>query len=106
MAALKAFQKAAGLPETGKGDAATRAALGLTPAVDKPAEPEQPAQPGGVRVTGDEVNIRTGPGIDFEAVKAVKKGALLTPVGAAGWRPILLDGDVCWISEKYSEVVE
>ena len=105
VAALKAFQKAAGLPVTGIGDAATRAALGLTPAVDKPTELEQPAQPGGVRVTGDEVNIRTGPGTDFDVVKAVKKGALLAPVGVDGWRPVQLNGEVCWISEKYSEVV-
>ena len=107
-AAVKAFQKAAGLPITGKGDAATLAALGLAPAAEAPTEPtkpEQPAQQGSIRVTGDEVNIRIGPGTDFDVLKAVNKGALFTPVAVDGWRPVLLDGEVCWISEKYSEVV-
>ena len=104
LAALKAFQKSAGLPVTGKGDAATLAALGLAPVVEKPPEPEQPAQPGSVRVTGGEVNIRTGPGTGFDVVKAVKKGMLLAPVDVSGWRPVLLDGEVCWISAEYSEI--
>ena len=98
-AAVKAFQKSAGLPVTGKGDAATIAALGLAP------EPEQPAQPGSVRVTGGEVNIRTGPGTNYDVVKAVKKGALLPPGPVDGWRPVLLDGEVCWISAEYSEEI-
>ena len=104
-AAVKAFQKSAGLPVTGKGDAATLAALGLAPVVEKPPEPEQPAQPGSVRVTGGEVNIRTGPGTNYDVVKAVKKGALLAPVAVDGWRPVLLDGEVCWISAEYSEEI-
>ncbi len=102
-AAVKAFQKAAGLPITGKGDAATLAALGLAPLAEKPTDPEQPAQPGSIRVTGGEVNIRTGPGTNFDVVKAVKKGALLTQANTGGWVPILLGGEVCWISKEYSE---
>ena len=107
-AAVKAFQKSAGLSVTGKGDAATLAALGLAPAVEKPTEPakpEQPAPAGSVRITGGEVNVRIGPGTGFEAVKVVSKGALLTPVAVTGWRPVLLDGDVCWVSAEYSEVI-
>ena len=104
-AAVKAYQKAAGLPVTGKGDAATLAALGLAPVVEKPPEQEQPAQPGSVRVTGGEVNIRTGPGTNYDVVKAVKKGALLPPGPVDGWRPVLLDGEVCWISAEYSEEI-
>ena len=102
-AAVKAFQKSAGLPVTGKGDASTLATLGLAPVVEKPPEPGQPAQPYSVRVTGGEVNIRTGPGTNFDVVKAVKKGALFASVATDGWRPILLDGEVCWISTEYSE---
>ena len=102
-AAVKAFQKSAGLPVTGKGDAATLAALGLAPAVDKPTEPEQPT--GGVRVTGDSVNIRTGPGTGFDVVKAVNKGAVLTPVVTDGWRPVMIGDEICWISEKYLEEI-
>jgi peptidoglycan hydrolase-like protein with peptidoglycan-binding domain len=104
-AAVKAFQKSAGLPVTGKGDAVTLAALGLAPVVEKPPEPEQPAQPGSVRVTGGEVNIRTGPGTNYDVVKAVKKGSLLASVAVDGWRPVFLDGDVCWISAECSEEI-
>ena len=103
--AVKAFQKSAGLPVTGKGDAATSAALGIASVAEKPTDPaktELPAQHG-VRVTGGEVNIRTGPGTNYDVVKAVKKGALLVPVAVDGWRPVLLDGEVCWISKEYSE---
>ena len=103
-AAVKAFQKSAGLPITGKGDAATLTALGLASVVEKPTEPEQPT--GGIRVTGDSVNIRTGPGTNFDVVKAVSKGVLLAPVASDGWSPVLLDGEVCWISAEYSEVLK
>ncbi len=100
-AAVKAFQKAKGLAITGKGDPATLAALGPVPAVEKPPEPEQPTN--GIRVTGDSVNIRTGPGTNFDVVKAVNKGVLLTQVNTDGWAPILFGGEVCWISKEYSE---
>ena len=103
LAAVKAFQKAKVLPITGKGDAATLAALGLVPVAEKPTEPEQPT--GNIRVTGGEVNIRTGPGTNFDVVKAVKKGALLTQVNTDGWVPILFGGEVLWISKEYSEEV-
>lgn len=110
-AAVKAFQKVNGLPVTGKGDPATRAALGLAPAVTDPAivapaEPAEPAPTTGVRVTGGEVNIRTGPSTDFDIVKTVKKGTVLTPVATDGWRPVLINGEVRWISAKYTEEVK
>ena len=109
-AAVKEFQRKTGLPVTGKGDAATRAALKLSPAVtdpsvEVPAEPAEPVPTSGVRVTGGEVNLRTGPGTGFDVVKTVKKGALLTPVAADGWVPVLVNGEVCWISGTYTEVV-
>ena len=106
LAALKAFQKAKGLPITGKGDAATLAALGLVEkAVDAPEVESSPTSAKGIRVTGDSVNIRTGPGTNFEIVKEVNKCVLLTPANTLGWIPILLGGEVLWISEKYTEVI-
>lgn len=103
LAALKAFQKGRGLPVTGKGDAATLAALGLVEAPDVVVPGETTAPAKGVCVTGDSVNIRTGPGTNFDIVKTVKKGVLLTQPNTLGWVPILFDGEVCWISEKYTE---
>ena len=110
-AALKVLQQKADLPVTGRGDAATRAALGLISASDSsdvvvPADPVQPVAPAkGIHVTGNTVNIRVGPGIGFDIVKDVKKGTVLTPIDSAGWRPVLVGDDVCWISEKYTQLV-
>ena len=111
LAALKGFQRRMGLSVTGLGDAATCAALGLISASDAsdvvaPADPMQPATPAkGIHVTGNTVNIRVGPGIGFDIVKDVKKDTILAPVDSAGWRPVLIGDDVCWISEKYTELV-
>ena len=111
LVALKAYQQKAGLPVTGLGDVATLAALGLTSASDAsdviaPADPMNPVTPAkGIHVTGNTVNIRVGPGTDYDIVKDVKKGTALTPVDSAGWRPVLVGEDVCWISEKYTELV-
>jgi hypothetical protein len=109
-AAVKAFQKSAGLPVTGRADTATRAALGLLkavtdPAVEVPAMPNEPAPTSGLRVTGGAVNLRTGPGKGFEIVQTVKKGAILAPAAVEGWRPVLVNGQVLWISAEYTEVV-
>ena len=114
LAALKAFQQKAGLPVTGKGDSVTLAALGLEPAVESPtdtpdlttpADPTEPVSTKSIRVTGDSVNIRTGPGTNFEVVKAVNKGAVLTRVDTEGWSPIIIKDEVCWISNKFTGVI-
>ncbi len=110
-AALKTFQQKSGLPVTCFGEIATRAALGLisaseAPDVIAPVDPMQPATPTkGIYVTGNTVNIRVGPGTGYDIVKDVKKGSVLTPIDSAGWRPVLVGDDVCWISEKYTELV-
>jgi hypothetical protein len=102
LAALKAFQQKAGLPATGKGDVATLAALGLAAAVEVPADPT-PTE--GIRVTGDFVNLRTGPGTVYDAVKVASKDTVLTPAATDGWRPVLVGGEVLWISKEFSEEI-
>ncbi len=102
LAALKAFQQKAGLPITGRGDAATLAALGLTAAVEAPADSTPTA---GIRVTGDSVNLRTGPGTAYDAVKVESKGIMLMPAITDGWRPVLVGGEVLWISKEYTEEI-
>lgn len=108
LAALKVFQGKTGLPVTGRGDAATLAMLGLASPTDKPAA-ETPTDPvtltNGIRVKGDSVNIRTGPGTYFDIVKAVGKGTMLAPAVTAGWQPVLVGGEVFWISAEYTEEV-
>ena len=102
LAALKAFQKAKGLPITGKGDAATLAALGLKTETEPPADTTPTT---GIRVTGGSVNLRTGPGTTYDSVKAVARGTMLAPAEMDGWRPVLVGGEVLWISKEYSQEV-
>ena len=97
LAALKAFQQKTGLQMTGKGDAATLTALGLTAAAEPPTNPT-PTK--GIRVTGGSVNLRIGPGTAFDAVKAVVRGTVLAPAEMDGWRPVLVGGEVFWISNS------
>lgn len=59
-----------------------------------------------VNVTGGTVNIRSGPGTDYSVVKTVKKGNVLEVPDATGWTPVKIDGDVGWISDKYSDLVK
>ncbi len=109
--ALKKFQQKVGLPVTGRGDTTTCAALGLVSTsngsnTDTNADPMETVAPAeGVHVTGNAVNVRVGPGTNYDIVKDVKKGAVLTSIDTAGWRPVLVDDEVCWISEKYTEMV-
>jgi uncharacterized protein YraI len=59
----------------------------------------------GIRVTGDSVNLRTGPGTVYDAVKAVSRGTVLTPAVTDGWRPVRVGGEILWISKEYSEEI-
>lgn len=59
-----------------------------------------------VKVTGDTVNIRTGPGTQYTAIEQVKKGDVLEVPKADGWTPIKFGGHVYWISDKYTELVK
>lgn len=73
-------------------------------------DPQQPVQEGyegiKVRITGGTVNVRTGPGKQFTALETVKKGEEYPLPDAAGWTPIIFGGMVCWVSDKYSEMVK
>ena len=76
------------------------------------AAPETPAVPetipstmyGKVKVTGNTVNIRTGPGTQYTVIETVKKGDVLEIPDATGWTPIKFGGHVYWISDKYTEL--
>lgn len=59
-----------------------------------------------VKVAGDTVNIRTGPGTQYTAIEIVKKGDVLVVPKADGWTPIIFGGHVYWISDKYTELVK
>ena len=93
--AVKAYQLTHNLEPTGIADAATlRLLLDNGSPITKPAE-------GTLLVTGKVVNVRKGPGTEYDSVIQVRKGERLNEINYDGWRPIDMNGDVCWISEKY-----
>lgn len=65
--------------------------------------PTQPDAPSDARltVTGATVNLRSGPGTQYGIVGVARKGDKLVQANETGWLPVLVDGVVRWISEKY-----
>ena len=96
--AVKAFQHARNLPATGEADRATLEALGLA-AADSGRGTESV-----VRITGDTVNVRRGPGTDYESIAIAHKGDTLPAVAADGWQPVLFGGEIRWVSMKYTSL--
>ena len=96
--AVKAFQHARYLPATGESDRATLDALGLT-AADSGSGTENV-----VRITGDTVNVRCGPGTEYESIAIAHKGDTLPAVAADGWQPVLFGGEIRWVSMKYASL--
>ena len=96
--AVKAFQHARYLPATGESDRATLDALGLT-AADSGSGTENV-----VRITGDTVNVRRGPGTEYESIAIAHKGDTLPAVAADGWQPVLFGGEIRWVSMKYASL--
>ena len=91
---VKGFQRTHGLLVTGIYDGATKSAL-IT-AIGK----------GKVKITGNSVNVRTGPGTNNDIIGVAHKGeryeyGLVTN----GWYQIYFGGAVGWVSGKYAEVV-
>ena len=97
-AAVKAYQKAAGLPVTGVYDAETKKSL---TSIGKQKN---------VLVTGGSVNVRTAPGYDTKVLGVAHKGDLLPYQGedktAEGvvWHLVAFKNQNAWISGKYSRI--
>ena len=51
--------------------------------------------------TGGTVNVRKGAGTSFGSVGTVRRGRKLEAVDCSGWTPVVIDGDVKWVSDKY-----
>lgn len=68
-----------------------------------PEQPAQPEVPSGdtLTVTGATVNLRSGPGTQYGIVGVARKSDKLVQANTTGWLPVLVDGAVHWISEKY-----
>lgn len=101
--ALKAFQKASGLPVTGVYDEVTRNTL---------THSKPPVGPKELEITGDLVNVRAAPKIpDGKVLGVVKKGARLEyqgesrDVGGTKWHLVIFKNQNAWVSGKFSKLV-
>ena len=96
-AAVKSFEAAHGLPADGVADVACIAAV-------KAAAGHSQGQ---IRITGDQVNVRTGPDTDHQVITSVAKGTVLGRYGedTEDWYAVLYDGRQAYVSAQYSELV-
>ena len=105
--ALCSYQVKQDLGDTGKADQATLAALGISRpengGSDSALNPEPVARE--IRVTGGSVHIRSGPGTAYASVGIAHKGDIYHVFDTSSWLPIIHDGKVCWISNKYTETI-
>ena len=103
--ALRSCQGKQGLIETGEADADMLAALGISRpengGSDSALNPEPVARE--IRVTGGSVHIRSGPGTAYASVGIAHKGDIYRVFDTSSWLPVIHDGKVCWISNKYTE---
>lgn len=70
----------------------------LTSGEKAEAAPTAPA--GDLTVAAGTWNVRSGPGTGYPSVAVVKGGAKLQSVDDGDWIPVLIDGQIRWISPK------
>lgn len=116
--ALKAFQKMVSLPATGIYDAATDKVMKVVLAEQEQVspnvpenpvpvpEPETPVTGDAVRITGGTVNVRSGPGKQYQVLDVAKNGETYPAVNMDGWKGVDMGSMVGWVSDKYSEEVK
>ena len=110
-AALREFQKKAGLDQTGIYDEKTREVL--TKATDAQVGTDSgsdatPGQPGKqVEVTGLNVNVRKGNGTQYARIVILPCGTKLEYVATAenGWHAVVVNDQVGWISGNFSKLL-
>ena len=74
----------------------------------QPAEPEEPKPLGvTVAITGGSVYVRVGNGTNYRIITTVKAGMTFDHVATArnGWNAIAVNGQVGWVSGKYSAII-
>lgn len=98
--AVREYQNHHGLSVTGEADASVHQTLGLG---KYPVISEGSKQTFGsrVRITGNTVNIRTGPGTNYSVAGVARKNEVYDIAETAGWQPILINGKLLWISLRY-----
>ena len=119
--AVIAFQKKQGLTADGKyGEETHKAAMAALadsedgkqdePSAEEPAPDELPAADGTqVKIVAEsgKVNVRVGNGTEYSRISSVAGGSTFSFVATAanGWHAIVINGQVGWVSGKYSQIV-
>ena len=103
--AVKALQKAGGITVDGEFGPNSLAVLeSLEPTEGEPESPSTPETTKNmIEITGASVNLRSGPGTQYDAVDVAHMGDTLPEANPDGWFPVLLNGRICWVSPKYAE---
>lgn len=100
--AVKAFQTKKKLTADGivgeKTWAALEAAMEALGDTDEDEVPEK--ADGTIAVAEGSWNVRTGPGVKYAVAGIVRQGDKLEEVKAGDWKPVVYNGEVCWISKK------
>lgn len=105
-AAVRAFQNDNGLEVDGIVGEKTIAALKAKvqkPELKEDEAPEvkeEPVVDGNLEIGKGAWNVRIGPGAEYAAAGFVREGGKLKEVEINGWKPVLFNGQVCWISPK------
>jgi hypothetical protein len=56
-----------------------------------------------VKITGNSVNVRSGPGTNYPVLDVAKKGDTYSAVNMEDWNAIDMRSMIGWVSKKYSE---
>lgn len=106
-ASVTTFQNKHGLPATGKADATTLLMLGLQQSKnmsDQSSKGEAVEYEDHILITGNTVNVRYGPGIDFPIAMVANKGNVFEVAKTTNWIPIKIDGQLFWVSTQYAKL--
>ena len=75
---------------------------------DAPVEPEEPKPLSTtVTITGGSVYVRVGNGTNYRVITTVRAGMTFDHIATArnGWNAIVINGQVGWVSGKYSRIL-
>lgn len=103
--AVMVYQTMQGLPATGQADKTTLTLLNQLPDTDVGTGLDNGDFAKKIQVTGATVHIRTGPGTEYSSMRIARKDEEYEAVDTDQWKPIKIDGDVLWISGKYSHEI-
>lgn len=96
--AVKDFQQKNGLNNTGVADTVVFAQLQL---LEDSINTATSINADYVRISGNNVNIRIGPGTQYAIVRIVHNNDVLRKINTEGWVAIEVDGNPYWICDRY-----